>query len=250
MTSNSGSDVKTDGFLGGRLQLLQPKTGFRSGIDAVLLAATVPAASGDTILELGCGAGVASACLMARVPGAEVTGVELQPAYAELARRNGLTRVVEADLTNLPPDLRQVRFAHVMMNPPYFLKEHSTVAPDAGRGTARSEQTALADWLEVGSRRLAPRGSLTLIQRADRLADILAGMPDSIGSLVIQPLAPRAGRDANLVVIQGLKGGRAPLRLAAPRVLHDGQHHQDDTDDYAEWASDVLRNGGHLPVRD
>jgi SAM-dependent methyltransferase len=96
-----------DGFLGGRLLIHQPVAGYRAGTDAVLLAAAVPARAGDRVLELGCGVGTAALCLMARVPGLSVTGVERQPDYADLARRNasenGLPlQVVTADLARLP----------------------------------------------------------------------------------------------------------------------------------------------------
>ena len=78
-------ETTNDLFLGGKVTALQPAKGYRAGIDAVLLAASVPAKAGETVLELGCGVGVASLCLAARVEGVEITGVELQPEYAALA---------------------------------------------------------------------------------------------------------------------------------------------------------------------
>src|ERR1700733_10936840 len=99
------SSMTDDAFLGGRLQVLQPEKGYRAGIDAVFLAATIPAASGDTIFEAGIGGGVASLCLLARVPDIHVTGIEVSTRYAVLceqnAKRNGYTdalRVVQADV--------------------------------------------------------------------------------------------------------------------------------------------------------
>ena len=255
MTSTSDNDagadpgLTRDAFLGGRVQLWQPRGGFRSGIDAVLLAAAVPARYGDSVLDLGCGAGAAGACLAARVPGVRVTGVEIQETYAALARRNGLAQVVQADLAALPADLRQQQFAHVMMNPPYFDRAAGTPAPESGRDVARGGATALADWLQTGARRLAPRGTLTVIQRADRLGDLLSAMPQGLGSIVILPLQPRAGRDAALVLLQAIKGGRAALRLRAPLTLHDGAAHRADGDDYSAQASGILRNAAPLDLR-
>ena len=66
-----------DGFLGGRLRILQPEKGVRAGIDSVFLAAAVPAHTGDSVFEAGIGPGVAALCLLARSPGVEVTGVEV-----------------------------------------------------------------------------------------------------------------------------------------------------------------------------
>ena len=71
----SSIEPRCDGFLGGRVQAWQPAAGYRAGVDAVLLAAAVPARPGDTALELGAGAGVASLCLATRVPGLSVTAV-------------------------------------------------------------------------------------------------------------------------------------------------------------------------------
>ena len=88
MSGFSDSELSCNEFLGGRVRLWQPLSGYRAGVDPVLLAASVPATAGQTVLELGCGAGAAILCLAARVPGLHLTGVELQPAYADLARRN------------------------------------------------------------------------------------------------------------------------------------------------------------------
>ena len=250
LTSDDSGGLSRDGFLGGRLQLWQPEAGFRSGIDAVLLAAAVPAKAGDQVLELGCGAGVAAACLMARVPGASVTGIEIQAEYAALALRNGVPEVITADLAQLPADLRQRQFHHVLMNPPYFDRAASSPAAEAGRDLARGGDTPLADWLAVGAARVRPKGTLTVIQRADRLADIMANLPETVGSLVVQPVQPRKGRDATLMLLSAVKGGRAALRLAAPLTLHDGPAHQRDGDDYSQIATNVLRNGAALSLRD
>src|SRR5690606_15065156 len=105
-----------------------PRPGYRAGMDAVMLAAAVPAQAGEHVLELGCGAGAAALCLCARVPGVRVTGVEIQPDYAALARRNAAENgadftVAEGDAAALPAALRAVSFDHVMMNPPYYRRD-------------------------------------------------------------------------------------------------------------------------------
>ena len=156
-----------DAFLGGRLVLHQPARGYRAGTDPVLLAAAVPATPGQSVLELGCGVGTAALCLMARVPGLDVTGVELQPDYADLARRNAARNalplgVVTADLARLPDDLRQRAFDHVIANPPYFDPARSLPARDDGKATAFAGDTPLAVWIDTALRRLAPGGRLVI----------------------------------------------------------------------------------------
>lgn len=248
----SETTLTDDGFLGGRLRVLQPRVGYRAATDPVLLAAATPAAPGQAVLELGCGVGVASLCLLSRVPGLSVCGVERQEDYAALAarnaERNGLPlSVINADLARLPPALRAVSFDHVIANPPYFRAGDGTLAQDPGREAAFREETPLGEWVDVGLRRLMPGGWITLIHLTDRLGDILAALGDRAGSVAILPIAPRRGRAASRVIVRARKGGRAPLTLLAPFVLHDGTEHLRDGDDFSEAARFVLRDGGALP---
>ncbi|MFD1341995.1 tRNA1(Val) (adenine(37)-N6)-methyltransferase [Litorisediminicola beolgyonensis] len=244
-------DLSHDRFLGGRLTLAQPRRGYRAGIDPVLLAASVPARPDERVLELGSGVGTALFCLAARVSGLSLTGVERAPAYAALARDNAAAngiaaRIVTADLAALPAELRQESFDHVLANPPYFDPAASSAASDPGREAGRSEETPLALWIEVAARRLRPGGRLTLIHRAERLPQILAALSDRLGAICVQPLAPREGREARLVLVRAAKGGRAPFRLLDPIRLHKGRAHLRDEDDYAPEIARVLRDGEAL----
>lgn len=243
------SECSVDGFLNGRLRIAQPVRGFRSGADAVMLAAACPAAAGQAVLELGCGAGVAGLCLGWRVPGLHLTGLESQPVYADLARANAVANgiavtVLTGDVACPPAPLRAQAFDHVIANPPYFLG--GTPAPDAGRATARREETPLAVWIDAGLRRLRPGGVLTLIQRADRLDAMLAALSGRAGAVAILPVAGRAGRDAGRVIVQARKGARGPLRVLAPFVMHREPAHGDDREDLSPAASAVLREGSPL----
>lgn len=244
-------DLSCDAFLGGRLRLWQPRAGYRAGIDPVLLAAVVPARPGNSVLDLGCGGGVAGLCLATRVPGIQVTGVERQAAYAELARRNGAANAIEitvvtADLANLPGALKQMRFDHVIANPPYYDPARRSPAEDAGREAALAEDTPLAVWIEVAARRLNPRGYLHMIQGIDRLPAVLAACDDRLGSLEVLPLSARAGRAPELMILRARKGGRARFRLLAPLVLHDGDCHTGDGDSYTPRISAVFREAAAL----
>ncbi|MHA6263371.1 tRNA1(Val) (adenine(37)-N6)-methyltransferase [Arenibacterium sp. CAU 1754] len=252
MTSFPDQDLTCDAFLGGRVKLLQPRKGYRAGGDPVLLAATVSARAGQSVLELGCGAGAAVLCLGHRVPGLVLTGVEVQPAYADLARRNAdlnkaTLTVIESDLTQLPLTVRQMQFDHVIANPPYYRKGAHSAAQDAGRSLALGEQTPLAEWVDVAARRLAPKGVLHMIQRADRLPEMLAACGGRLGSPEVLPLCARSGRAAELVILRARKAGRADFKLHAPVILHTGAAHGQDSDSYAPAITAVLRNGAPLP---
>ncbi|SHI96438.1 tRNA1(Val) A37 N6-methylase TrmN6 [Shimia gijangensis] len=239
-------------FLDGRLTICQPAKGYRAGVDPVLLAASIPATKGQSVLELGCGVGTASLCLGHRVRGLALSGVELQEDYAQFARCNAAENgqslaVFCADLTNLPSELRQKRFDHVIANPPYFDRQASTVAQDRGREVALGEDTPLDAWIETASKRLAPKGFATFIHRAERLPDLLSAMMLRLGSIEVLPLQPRVGRDANLVLVRARKGGRAAFRLHAPVLLHEGRAHDGDRESYTPRVRRVLRDGDALP---
>ncbi len=253
MTRFFDDDLTCNDFLGGSVRLWQPRNGYRAGVDPVLLAASVPAKSGQSVLELGCGAGAAILCLMARVPGLAATGVEVQPAYVDLARRNATENgceltVFDADLTELPAELRQRQFDHIIANPPYYRQGAHSPAHDQGRSRALGENTPLSAWVDIAARRLCNRGQMHMIQKADRLPDILSACQGRLGSVEVLPLAPRVGRAAELVILRAIKGGRAAFRLHAPLVLHKGERHSADGDSYTAQVSAVLRDGAAIPV--
>ncbi len=239
------AELTDDAFLSGRLQLWQPRRGYRAATDPVLLAACVAAAAGQRVLDLGCGAGAASLCLAARVPGLVHAGLELQESYADLARRNAARngvamQVVTGDVTAMPVALR-LGFDHVIANPPYY-PPSGTPSPDVGRAAALQVATPVTAWVAAALRRLVPGGWLTMILATELLPDALAVAPGA----TILPLAPRAGRAAPRVIVQTRKGGRAPFRLLAPFVIHAGVAHDGDRESYTAAASAVFRQGDGL----
>lgn len=247
------SDLTHDAFLGGKLWLWQPKRGYRAGVDPVLLAASVPAMSGQSVLDLGCGCGTAALCLGARIPGLKLTGVELQEEYAALARRNGAENnadlsVFTADLRALPNTLRQQQFAHVMMNPPYFDRRAGSPAQDHGRDTAFGGETPLETWIDIGIRRLAPKGYLTLIQRMERLPDVLNAVGNRLGGVVVLPVVAREGKAPERFILRGIHSGRAAFVMSAPLVMHDGDSHVADAESYTPRVRRILRDAQMLDI--
>lgn len=243
--------ITTDAFLGGQVQVKQPANGYRAGVDPVLLAAACPASAGNRVLELGCGVGTAALCLLARTPGAHVTGIEIQPEYADLARENAALNnanlhVVNADLCALPDELRQQQFDHVIANPPYYTRTDGTPSNNIGRDMALAGDTPLPLWFDVATRRLTPGGWLTMIQRMDRLPDMIRAIDGRMGSVSVLPIAARRGRAAHLVILRTRKGGRSPFRLCDPLIMHTGDRHERDGDDYSAQARDILRNAAPL----
>lgn len=245
----SDDQLSDDKFLCGRLRLLQPVKGYRAATDPVLLAAACPAEPGQSVLDLGCGAGAAALCLGYRVPGLALAGLELQPAYADLARRNAERNgipvdVHEGDLARMPAVLRR-DFDHVITNPPYYHPGGSP-SPIAARARAMQVDTPLTDWVAAATRRLRPGGWLTLICGADGLPQVLAALAPKMGPAAVLPLTAREGRPALRIILRARKGGRAPFRLLAPFVIHDGPAHDGDRESYTPAANAVLREGADL----
>ncbi len=198
------SETTLDTFLDGRVSVRQTRTGFRAGLDAVMLAAAVPAVAGDAVLELGAGAGTASLCVAARVPDCAVTGIELDPALASLAndnaQANGMaSRVtfVACDVFDLPRELKR-EFAHVLCNPPFH--DGGEVSPDIARDRALRDRGELGAWMETGLKRTISGGTFTAIVRADRMSEALARLPDR--GVSILPLWPRTGEPAKRIILQ------------------------------------------------
>lgn len=236
-----------DAFLDGRISVLQPQDGYRAATDPVFLAASVPAKSGETVLDVGCGVGTASLCLNARVAGLRLTGLEIQKDYAALAvsnaENNGAAlKIIRTDLSHLPVDIKKQSFDHVMTNPPYFVANALSAPADAGKTMANIETMDLGDWIDLGVRRLKSRGSYTMIHLTERLPQILHHISRSCGDIRVLPIASRHGRAAKRVIVQGVKESKASMKLLPPFVVHDGVRHIADGNDYSQLAQDVLRH--------
>ncbi|WP_424812074.1 tRNA1(Val) (adenine(37)-N6)-methyltransferase [Roseococcus sp. YIM B11640] len=215
-------DLSEDGLLDGRVRLRQPRQGFRAAIDPVLLAAFVPARSGDVVLELGCGSGAAFLCLGARVPGISVRAVERDQALAALAQGNaalnGVTAEVHAGDAREIQDLGPVD--HALANPPYWTG--GTASPDAAKRQAAHEDAALLDWIAVMARATRHKGTLSLVLPASRFAEAAGLLGDAgCGGVRLLPLWPRAGVAAKRVLIQARKGGKGPDEVLPGLVLHE-----------------------------
>jgi tRNA1(Val) A37 N6-methylase TrmN6 len=227
MTHDPPGNVTDDAVLGGRLRLLQPRSGHRAGSDAILVAAMVPVAGGQRIVDFGAGVGTAGLAVLARVPGAHATLVEIDPGFAALARenvaRNGLSAtVVLADVATLGragSDLAPLSVDHVVSNPP-FNAAGGRAPPDARTARARVAPPDLLDaWLRTAARLLRPAGTLSLIHRPDALPDLLAAVSGRFGGVALRFVHPTAEKPANRVLLHGVKGSRAPLRVLPPLVL-------------------------------
>ena len=234
-----------DRFLNGRIVARQTMQGFRSGLDAVMLAAGVPAIARDDVLELGSGAGIASLCLAARCTPLTITGIDLLSDLVSLAEANARANGMEQRLSFVignalePPVSVRREYDHVFTNPP-FHDDSGEKSPRIERELALADEGRLGDWLSAGLKRVRSQGTFTAILRADRLAEALGLLP--VRGVMIFPLWPRCGEAAKRVIIQVRKGSRTPLALLPGLVLHESDGR------YTPAADAVLRHGGSLAL--
>lgn len=213
------------------MRLAQGEGGHRAGADAALLASATPRNLGGLLLDVGAGAGAVGLSAALLAPAARIGLIELEPGACALARENvaanGLERravVFEADLFDAAvrraAGLENESAEAVLTNPPYLAPGKSRVSPDARRALAHVRRAPLADWTRAALALLAPGGVFAMIHRADALTECLTAIEGRLGGIALLPVAPREAAVATRVLLRGVKGSKAPLRLCPPLALH------------------------------
>lgn len=241
------SETVENALLGGRVRLRQPAKGYRAGMDAALLAATIEARPGERVIEAGCGAGAVLMQAAARRPGVALTGLERDPAMAALARENAAlngadARILDGDVAAGFRALDLEPFDWAVSNPPFFDDASALRAPSPGKRGAWMADDGLEAWTRFLLKAVREGGRIVVIHRADRLADLLALLGGTAGSFSIRPVHAFADEPAKRVLVQAIKTGKAPLRLLPPFVLHErggGKHTAE--------AEAVMRGEAALP---
>lgn len=249
----SDEGITRDLFLGGRLSIEQPRAGHRSGIEAVLIAAAAPLRAGETLADIGAGAGVAGLCALARVAEVRAVLIEADAAMTALARRNaaangmaGRVTVVDADVTvrgTVAATGLTGAVDHALANPPFHDPAASRSSP-AKAGAHVAPDAALDLWVRFAAAIVRPGGTMTVVHKADALPLVLAAFGRRFGAAAVLPLHPRPGRPASRVIVQGVKDSRTPLSLLPGLALHGAAGHG-----FAPAVEAVLRDGAPLPLR-
>ncbi|MGB0935255.1 MAG: tRNA1(Val) (adenine(37)-N6)-methyltransferase [Alphaproteobacteria bacterium] len=241
-------EMTTDYLLGGKVSLAQPKDGYRVGIDPVLLAASVPISSGQTLLDAGAGVGAAMLCIAKRVPDSKVYGLEIQPDLVPINQGNisenhmeSICNTLQGDIKSPPESLVPNSFDHVMTNPPHFIAADSLVSPNDNKAICRHESSlTLEEWINACVRMVTPRGTFTILHRADRVDEVIAAMTQKCGGITIWPLWPKTGKLAKLVIVQGRKGAKTPAKMLPGLTLHE------EDGGYTKQAQQILSGGQGL----
>jgi tRNA1(Val) A37 N6-methylase TrmN6 len=244
------AETSSGTLLGGLVRYAQAAGGHRSGLEPVLLAAATRALPGARVLEAGSGAGAALLCLAARVPGIAGLGIERDPALVALASGNAAAngfstlRFETGDIARFPADGSggEAPFDHAIANPPWHEPRGTSGADPAREAARRGRPGLMAAWVAAMAAALRPRGTLGLIIAAGVVPEAMAAMAESgIGSIRLIPVGPRVGQAAKLTIVQGVRGGRAPMVLAPGLVLHEADGR------FTAAADAVLRDCAAIP---
>lgn len=224
-----------------RVALAQHSGGFQTSIDAVLLAAACPAKNGEAVLDLGCGVGSASLCLLKRVDGVHLHGIDIQDDVIKIAHDNAnqndmaeRARFEQADVR----DFKRLEFNHIICNPPYLEAGGHVPSPSGAKATAMGFTNAdvdLNDWVACAFDCIKGQGSLTMIHRADHIDDIIRAFGKRFGAIEIIPLWPKSGVDAKRVIVRARKHSKGAAKIHAGLVIHNGDGQ------YTDKAEEILR---------
>lgn len=240
-----------DQILGGRAMLLQPVAGFRAAIDPILLAATVPAETGDQVLDVGTGSGAAVIALLARIKNISATGMDVQPGLIAMGARSAVrndfeshARFMDVDIARPSSTVDAMMFDHVMSNPPFLPADCGQRPKDLARALATIESTAdLKTWIKFMNNHLRDRGTLSVIHRADRVPEILNALGGGYGDVkILECVSVDDGRPVKRAIVQAMKGVTSTEVIRGSLILHntDGS--------YTDAAQAILRDAHHLTI--
>lgn len=234
-----------DDFLGGKVRLIQLEKGYRAGMDAVLLAASIDAHPRERALDLGTGTGAVAICLAARCKGVAVEGLEIQENLARLADANVTlndlgerVKIHSGSVAGNPKGIPDDCYHHVFANPPYLEGTQAIPPPEASKGIAHiGGEAELGDWVRFALRKVKNKGTLTFIFRADRITELFHHLHGKAGEIVVFPLWPREGEPAKRVIVRARKGLFGGTTMAPGMELHG------TLERYSKAAEGVLRRG-------
>ncbi len=210
-------------------RIIQDPGRFCFGMDAVLLSGFASVKPGEHVLDLGTGTGIIPILLEAKTKGEHFTGLEIQPESADMAERsvklNGLTErinIVTGDIKEASSIFGASSFEVVTTNPPYMIGQHGISNPKDAKAIARHEILCdLDDILRESARLLKPQGRFYMVHRPFRLAEIFSKMIEyHIEPKRMKLVYPFVDKEPNMVLIEGLRGGRSRLTVEKPLIVY------------------------------
>lgn len=224
------------------LKIIQNKDGFCFGMDSVLLSDFAKEIKkSSTILDMGTGTGILAILLSAKTQDTKITGVEIQPEVAQMAQRSVELNQLEERINILCEDIKKLKeiyeagsFDAIVTNPPYKKKGTGGMNENEAKLISRHEITAsLEDFISIASYLLKDQGSIYMVHRPERLADIMVNLRKyKLEPKVIKFVYPNQEKEPNLILMKATKNARPFLKVEKPIYIYDAQ---------GNYTKDVLR---------
>jgi tRNA1(Val) A37 N6-methylase TrmN6 len=253
VSGENSESSEEKGFLGGRVLLRQLRLGHRAGTDAALVIAAARGDAKRRVADLGAGSGAIGVSLAVLEPALEVTLIELDGELVALAGENAALNGCAERVCSFAADVEELAASShsrralgapydlVVTNPPFTNARASQISPDPRRALAHAAtEGALARWIDAASSVLRPKGVLIAIYRPDAMVEVLEALRANSFATTLRPVHAHAQTAATRILVRAQKGGRAPLILLPPLVLHetDGR--------FTPLAADIHRGEAEL----
>ena len=263
LSSSINLETTIDGFLDNSFFVVQPQKGnHRSGLDAVLLAATIAEKATGRLADLGSGCGVAGMAVAQRCSNIQADLFEINPRCVEYTRQSielpqnthlkERLNVVQADVT-LTGDERQTvglepnTYDHIISNPPYNDASHQVTPMEEKAQAHVLHADMLLKWVKTAAYIARHKAKLTLIMRPENLPELLTALEGRFGSIKIKPVQAVAIGPAFLMLVRAVKGGKAPLQMLAPIAIRDNPP-KDSPHELAQNMEEISRGRACLEL--
>ncbi len=217
-------DLQRNGY-----QIIQNRDGFCFGMDAVLLSGFALVKPGEKAVDLGTGTGIIPLLLEAKNQGLHYTGLEIQEAMADMARRSVALNHLEEKISIVTGDIKEASrlfgaasFDVVTSNPPYMNDSHGLKNPELPKAIARHEVLCtLHDVTREAAKLLRPGGRFYMVHRPHRLVEIITALKSyGLEPKRMKQVHPYVDREANMVLIEAVRGGRSMIKVEAPVIVY------------------------------
>ena len=224
-----GPNERIDDLQRNNYKIIQDPERFCFGMDAVLLSGFAKAKEGDRVIDLGTGTGIIPILMEAKTEASDFTGLEIQPESADMAQRSvelnhleSKIRIVTGDIKEASSLFGAATFDVVTSNPPYMTEHHGITNEKSPKAIARHELLCtLEDVISQAARLLRPGGSFYMVHRPFRLVDIMVLMREyRLEPKRMKFVYPYIDKDPNMVLIEGLRGGRPRLTVEKPLIVY------------------------------
>ena len=214
------------------LRIIQDPERFCFGMDAVLLSGFVRASRGDRCLDIGTGTGIIPILMSAKTEAEYLTGIEIQAASADMARRSVELNALSSKIDIVTGDIREAAsifeaasFDVITCNPPYMIADHGLQNPESALAIARHEICAtLEDVISASEHLVKTGGSLFMVHRPFRLPEIITTLIRyHMEPKRMRLVYPYADKEPNMVLIEAVRRGKPGMRVERPLIVYDSQ---------------------------